>query len=418
LKKKPVVLLPIPSVPYPLVSGGHLRDWQILNLLNNLGIQPHLIYFGAGQGHELDPGSPVFGLAKTVQFGGHRVEQPISTVPQVAQRKLAYLLSSNPRSFPSSYQYDAINAGSVIAKAARQLNADVVILRNMWCHYADELAATGCRVIINCPDFNTKLARQMIKAVRNPLKKIGPICNYAAVRRQERRFFPRSDEIWIPTDAEASEISQFARHVQRLVLPNLVDVSSMPDLSEKPVNSTIHSLLFVGNFSYLPNANGARRLLEQVMPEIRRRKPDVELLLVGAGLPEDLKVAAAALGRVRVTGFVESVHEYYATSTIVVLPVREGAGMLFKALEALALGKPAVGYRESFRGIDPTGPVSFISVDSDDEMAHAIVQLLDSAPARRDLGARARAYAESSLSWEFGATVLSGSRTLFGETYA
>jgi glycosyltransferase involved in cell wall biosynthesis len=418
LKKTPVVLLPIPSVPYPLVSGGHLRDWQILNLLNKLGLQPHLIYFSAGQDHDLDPGSPVFGLAKTVQFGGHRLEQPISTFRQIAQRKLAYLLSSNPGSFPSSYQYDAINAGSAIAAAAKQRNADVVILRNMWCHYAPELAAAGCKVIINCPDFNTKLARQMIKAVRNPLGKIGPVCNYAAVKRQERRFFRISDEIWIPTDAEASEISQFAGHVQRLVLPNLVDVASMPDLSGQSVDSTSHSVLFVANFSYLPNANGARRLLEQVMPKIWRRRPEVEVVLVGAGLPEDLKVAAAALRRVRVTGFVESVYEYYAASTIVVLPVREGAGMLFKALEALALGKPAVGYRESFRGIDPTGPVPFISVDSDDEMTHAVLQLLDSAPARRDLGARARAYAESGLSWEFGATVLSGSRTLFGETYA
>src|SRR4029077_17386067 len=101
------------------------------------------------------------------------------------------------------------------------------------------------------------------------LGKIGPICNYAAVRRQERRFFPGSDEIWIPTPAEASEISQFAGHVQRLVLPNLVNVSSIPDLSGKPDDSASHSLLFVGNFSYLPNANGARRLLEQVVPRLR-----------------------------------------------------------------------------------------------------------------------------------------------------
>jgi len=410
-------LLPIPSVPYPLISGGHLRDWQILNLLNKLGIQPHVIYFGAGQGYQLDPSSPVFGLAKTVQFGGDRLEQPISTFPRIAKRKLAYLLSSNPGSYPSSYQYDAVNAGALIAQAAKKVNADVVILRNMWCHYADELSATGCKVIINCPDFNTKLARQMIKAVRNPLGKIGPTCNYAAVRRQEHRFFPRSDEIWIPTDGEATEISQFAGRVPRVVLPNLVDVSSMPDLSNRGSTES-NSLLFVGNFSYLPNANGARRLLERVVPGIRKRKPDLEIVLVGTGLPDDLKMAASALGRVRVTGFVDSVYEYYAASTIVVLPVREGAGMLFKALEALALGRPAVGYRESFRGIDPTGPVPFVSVDSDEEMVHAIFQLLDNPSVRQGLGKRARSYAESSLSWEFGAKVLSGSRTLFGETYA
>jgi glycosyltransferase involved in cell wall biosynthesis len=86
--------------------------------------------------------------------------------------------------------------------------------------------------------------------------------------------------------------------------------------------------------------------------------------------------------------------------------------MLFKALEALAMGKPTVGYRESFRGIPDGDPRAFISVDSDDEMVESILSLLDNASARQSLAARARAHAEANLSWEYGATLLANSAVL------
>src|SRR6266849_4722699 len=272
----PAVLFAIPNVPHPLVSGGHLRDWQILNLLNSIGIRPHVLYFGAGEKYQLDQASPLHALVSSITFGGHRVENPDSGVIDAARRKLGYLVNSSPRTSPYSYQYDEIKAGNIIKETAQKTKAEVVVLRNMWCHYIEDLAPLGCKVVINCPDLNTLLARQLVRAVPGPLRKAGPICNYVAVRRQEHRFFPRCDEIWIPTISEAKEVSRFASHVERLILPNLVDVSRLPDLSARPCVSP-NCLLFVANFAYLPNANGAKRLLEKIIPKLRQRKPDVEL---------------------------------------------------------------------------------------------------------------------------------------------
>ncbi len=405
-----MVLLPVPSVPHPLISGGHLRDWQILNLLNRVGIRPHLLYFGAGEKYQLDSKSPVHEFVSGVTFGGHRAEDANSGMVDAVVRKLRYF-NSNTSIFPYSHQYDEIGAGSIIKETAQRINANVVILRNMWCHYTEDLRPLGCKVIVNCPDFNTALAGQLLRAVRSPLNKIGPALNYAAVRKQERKFLPRCDEIWVPTRSEAADISEFANKVEQLILPNLVDVSRLPNLAFKACASP-NSLLFVANFGYLPNANGARRLLQVVMPKLRRRRPDVELVLAGAGLQNDLKALASKLGGVQVTGFVPSLEEYYQKAAIVLLPVREGAGMLFKALEALALGKPTVGYRESFRGISDADPRAFISVDSDEEMADSILQMLADDSTRQTLAMRARAHAEANLSWEFGAKVLAASHVL------
>src|SRR5205823_7201676 len=116
-------LFVVPSVPHPLVSGGHLRDWQILNLLNRIGIRPHVLYFGAGEKYELDTKSPVHSLAGSVIFGGHRAEDPDSGIAETIRRKLRYAVNSNHGSFPYSYQYDEIKAGSIIQKAAQATGA-------------------------------------------------------------------------------------------------------------------------------------------------------------------------------------------------------------------------------------------------------------------------------------------------------
>jgi len=401
-------LLAVPSIPHPLVSGGHLRDWQILNLLNRIGIKPHLLYFGAGETYQLDAGSPVHSLVSHLTFGGHRAECPDRGIAGSLVRKAGYLLDRHPRTFPFSFQYDRMQAGHVIRQTAQKVKADIVILRNMWSHYIRDLSPLGCKVIVNCPDFNTALARQLVRAVSSPLKMPGPACNYVGVWRQERTFLPKCDELWIPTDSEARDMVTFTGNVRHLVLPNLVDVSSLPNLSRRTSGSP-NSLLFVANFGYLPNANAAKRLLERIIPRVRQRRPAVELFLVGSGLTSELKFMANALGGVHVTGFVDSLNEYYERSGIVLLPVREGAGMLFKTLEALALGKATVGYKESFRGVPAEDGSAFVSVDSDDEMVESILYLLGNSGAREALGVQARAYAEANLSWECGVKLLASS---------
>src|SRR3954447_4380580 len=93
------VLLVFPSVPYPLISGGHLRDWQILNILNRLAIRPHVLYFGAGETSSLASESPVSALAASVAFGGERAPHDRLRWKTVV-RKADYVLSAHPRTHP------------------------------------------------------------------------------------------------------------------------------------------------------------------------------------------------------------------------------------------------------------------------------------------------------------------------------
>jgi polysaccharide biosynthesis protein PslH len=60
-------------------------------------------------------------------------------------------------------------------------------------------------------------------------------------------------------------------------------VISYPDFSGKDVEQG--SLLFVGNYDYIPNANAAKVLLRNNFPPIKKYYPSAKLYLIGKGLP-------------------------------------------------------------------------------------------------------------------------------------
>jgi len=397
------ILFVVPNVPYPLATGGHLRDWQILNLLARRGLAPALLYFGAGEGRELASDTPVATLAASVRYGGARDEWPDRHALATVRRKLAYLAGLDA-THPFAFQYDAVGAADTILAEAARVGAEVVIVRGFWCHAMPRLRAAGLRVVANCPDANTRLAREMVRTRRSLLGKLGPLCNLVQVRRLERRFLGDADEVWAPTASERDEIAAFGGRARCLVVPNLVDVARLPDLSL--VASDDDTLLFVGNFAYAPNANAAARLVDAVLPAIRRTRPRARLLLVGGGLPPALRARAAAAGGVETPGFVADLAPWYRRAAVVLLPVREGAGSLFKTLEALALGKATVGFAEAYRGIERDSESAFLTVDGDAELARNAADLLADATARRMLGAGARALAGTRLSWERGVRCL------------
>jgi glycosyltransferase involved in cell wall biosynthesis len=399
------VLFVVPNVPWPLVSGGHRRDWAIVNLLARRGRAPALLYFGAGESGLLAPDAPPARLASSVAFGGARVEDPDGGVLGTAVRKLSYL-AGTAATHPFAFQYDAIDAGDAIVREAARVGADTVVVRGFWCHEFARLRAAGLRVIANCPDSNTRLARELVRSVEGAAR-LGPLCNLAHVRRLERRHLREADEIWAPTASERDEIATIAGGVRCLVVPNVVDVAATADLAAVPGDD--ETVLLVASFAYAPNANAARRLLERVWPIVRRARPTARLCLVGGGMTPALRAAARAADGVDAPGFVDDLAPWYRRAAVVLLPVREGAGMLFKTIEALALGKATVGFPEAYRGIDGDAESAFLTVPSEAAMADAAVGLLGDRAARGMLGARARTLAERRLSFEHGARCLDAS---------
>jgi glycosyltransferase involved in cell wall biosynthesis len=93
--------------------------------------------------------------------------------------------------------------------------------------------------------------------------------------------------------------------------------------------------------NYPPNTDAARYLITVILPLIKQTVPDVKVLIVGHSPTPDLIELGKQPG-VTVTGFVDDMRPYLEQASIFVAPLRFGAGIQNKLLEALAMELPVI----------------------------------------------------------------------------
>lgn len=176
-------------------------------------------------------------------------------------------------------------------------------------------------------------------------------------------------------------------------LPNGVDSEYFcPDFAEREVDS----LLFTGNFSYVPNAEAALYLANNIFPTIQATRPNARLYIVGRTPP------ATLLNRpgIVVTGYVDDIREYYRKCQIFVCPLLSGAGIKNKVLEAMATGIPIVATSLSVDGIDAMMPEQhYLQADKLDIFSAQINRLLNSNELQLRLLTEARALIVDRMGW-------------------
>jgi glycosyltransferase involved in cell wall biosynthesis len=163
-------------------------------------------------------------------------------------------------------------------------------------------------------------------------------------------------------------------------------------------------LVFVGNFAYWPNVDGARWLCAEILPRVRERVPAARVLLVGNAPPPE--VLALCCGDVEATGCVARVEPYLDRAAVVVSPLRIGGGIKVKVLEALRRGKAVVSTAVGVQGLGPDVEDAIAVADDPARFADACVRLLLDRGERRRLERRALAFAESLPTWDEAAADL------------
>jgi glycosyltransferase involved in cell wall biosynthesis len=158
------------------------------------------------------------------------------------------------------------------------------------------------------------------------------------------------------------------------------------------------TIVFSGRMAYFPNADAARFLATDVMPLVRARLPAAQLLIVGADPPAGVRRLARLPG-VSVTGYVPEIAPFLHRATVAVAPLRSGTGQQIKVLEAMACGAPVVATPHALAGIAARAGEHALRAGGAEDLADAIVQLLEDAALRQRLSQAARHLVEQQYSW-------------------
>jgi glycosyltransferase involved in cell wall biosynthesis len=134
-------------------------------------------------------------------------------------------------------------------------------------------------------------------------------------------------------------------------------------------------MLFVGGFRHPPNEQAVLWFVAQVLPLVRRRIDGARLLVVGSHPSPRLLALAGPHIVVRADISAAELCRQYALARVVVAPLRCGAGVKLKVVEALREGVPLVTTSVGAQGMPELERVASVAADAAD-FADEVVRLL------------------------------------------
>ena len=215
------------------------------------------------------------------------------------------------------------------------------------------------------------------------------------LRHFEQQAYGRFNHLLLVSEQERALFPGGDPEQKVHAVPNGVDLDFFSPLEQDPEPET---LVFTGMMDYLPNIEGMRWFIHDVLPIIREQRPNTEVLVVG-GRPVKEVVGWGSKPGITVTGFVDDIRTYVARGSVCIAPLRIARGIQNKVLEAMAMAKAVVCTADALEGIGATAGEHALVADDAQAFAQATLELLDDVDRRRRLGLRARTLMEAEFTW-------------------
>lgn len=158
------------------------------------------------------------------------------------------------------------------------------------------------------------------------------------------------------------------------------------------------TLLFTGNMDYGPNVDAVVYFSSNILPIIRDKYPNIKFII--AGQRPISKVKNLENDFIKVTGFVSDLAAQYNNASVVVSPLRFGAGTQNKVLEAMSMGVPVVCSEIGFKGLGIANGEGVIMETDPHCFAQSVIKLLSSENLRKEMGEKGKLIIQNRFSWD------------------
>lgn len=220
------------------------------------------------------------------------------------------------------------------------------------------------------------------------------------VARYETEIFDRFDHKTIITAVDRDLIPHPRRN-EIVVVPNGVEFDKFAYQGEKKE----YDLIFSGNMGYAPNVDAAEYMVREILPPLRMKFPNLRVVLCGA-TPAP-RVQALSSDHVIVTGWVDSMTEWYAKSRIFIAPMRMGTGLQNKLLEAMSMHLPCITSPLAARPlVEAEQHQSVISCSETKDYVVAVTQLLTEENSYNQLADSGYNYVRQFYDWKNAVRIL------------
>jgi glycosyltransferase involved in cell wall biosynthesis len=368
--------------PWPRVasegSGGIKRPWHLLNGLARHGIEPTL--------WTMDPYS-----------------ETISPSPEAVPDEIypARVLNGRPRSGMASKMRALASASpeeiwmrpadKTLSHAELTEFDAALLLGPAVAELVPLLRAAELPVVLDAHDVPDRLQGRIARIMNGRVARTRTLLDARKWQYTQKRLADQCDLV-VAVSEEDADVFRRSSRTPVVVRPNGVAVEKYAFVDHS--HPAAARLLFTATFSYFPNMDATRWLIDEIVPQLQTARADISLDLVGQKAP------AGPLPRgVRAAADVPFIQPWFDRSDVFVAPLRAGTGTRLKIIEAFAKGLPCVSSSVGCEGLPVQDGVHLLIADTTQTVVAAVLRLLGDQALRRRLTANARQLAEEQLDW-------------------
>ncbi len=179
------------------------------------------------------------------------------------------------------------------------------------------------------------------------------------MEERERAIWRAVDASLYLSQAEADAVRALEPHaVAHAVVPYSFATFAAP----RPAPAC-REILFVAGFGHPPNEDAARWFVTEMLPLIRTRVENVRLSIVGSHPTPAVCALAGEAVRVMPDVDAATLRDCYRQARVAVVPLRYGAGVKLKVVEALREGVPLVTTPVGAQGLPGLEQVACVQED-------------------------------------------------------
>lgn len=377
------LLMLTPYLPYPLLTGGQTRSYNLIKRLAALGHEITLFSLVKNDDERKYVGE-LQKYCKEVQVF-RRSEKPW-TVKNILRTGFSFYPFLVVRNWAKGEK-------NAIEKKIKEEKFDLIHAETFY--VMPHIPKTSIPILLVEQTIEYLVYRHFVDGFRFLLIKPFLYIDVIKMKFWELRYWKIATKVVAMSDEDKKTMMRELNGLDVDIVPNGVDSEyfgrKVAGKSKEPV------VLYLGNFTWLQNREAVEVLLKKVWPKIKLQLLQAKLWIVGKGAKSffanlesiDIKVEE-----------VVDVREAYQSASVLVAPIYGGGGTRYKNFEAFASSLPVVTTSIGIRGTEAVDGVEVIIRDDPEKIAEAAVELLTNEKMYKKIAENARKMVSSKYDWD------------------
>ena len=376
-----------PYLPYPPVSGGQTRSYNLIKKLSEV--------------HDIT----LFSLIKE-----EKEKKYVNELKKYCKKVMVFKRSKTPFTLGNILQtgfgpYPFLVIRNLVPEERKalveELKLDYDLIHAETFYVMPHIPKTHIPILLVDQTIEYLVYKHYV-AVQAPLiaKPLFSI-DVAKLKYWETRFWKSADKVVAMSESDKLEMQKLVPDLDVAIVPNGIDISQFTETRKPP---SVPKILYVGNFKWLQNAEAAEVLITKVWPIIKKEIKNAKLWIVGRFITDEIRKYEGP--DIELTEYIEEIKDAYNNSSVLVAPIEGPGGTRLKILESMASSLPVVSTSVGVEGLGIKNGIHAYVSDSWKGLAKHAIKVLRNPASAQQLGDNAKEYVEENYSWDASARIL------------